>query len=125
MALTVHPAQGVRGLDRRVRAAGAAHPGGEQPLPDVRVRLEARGEARPGKGGVRQGEGWLDVRDDAAGRHPGDEVRAEDLAVREERAVGRGAAGGRQCVQRRLRHHYMVQPLVELYGGCVVVLKVS
>jgi hypothetical protein len=39
----------------------------------------------------------------------------------------RAQAGGRVGVFREAnpRPHYMTQPLVELYGGCMVVLKVS
>jgi hypothetical protein len=36
-----------------------------------------------------------------------------------------GACSGRARPRAITNHHYMTQPLVELYGGCMVVLKVS
>jgi hypothetical protein len=40
-------------------------------------------------------------------------------------AARRACLGGRAAGRDFGPHSYMIQPLVELYGGCMVVLKVS
>jgi hypothetical protein len=74
-----------------------------------------REQARGGDGGSDGGGG------DALGeslKDPGD--TRSYLTVADVRAQKVIVDGLRRCA-----HHYMIQPLVELYGGCMVVLKVS
>ena len=59
--------------------------------------------------------GWLWYAHDGKAYHGGD---GRKFGARGARARRGGRAGDRQ-------RHSMIQPLVELYGGCVVVLKVS
>ena len=53
--------------------------------------------------------------------------RAHAPALRAAGAQAGAARAEAREAQRQLQEvcHYMIQPLVELYGGCMVVLKVS
>jgi hypothetical protein len=86
--------------------------------------LGGRGEGRGGEGGGGGGgRGDQQVQRGVAGEH-------RPVAERRGDGQGRAVRGGRDDARAGdlaagSFDHYMIQPLVELYGGCMVVLKIS